>query len=231
MKVMKKPQPDSAEPVKLPPDWPRIRFTASLTIYGAAIGAAVVLVNLLSQQAEFLEGPQRLTSGRTLLLGFSGALAGISITAPFAFWIFGSRPSFATTRAREARALLVWLALGICYGIAFFIVMGAVFLPTGSHFLDFFTGTNSIVDIYAKSLNLITGRAVTFAFVFGVRFIFTGLLGGAVFAVGAWIIDRFSNSADPTTARYGGWAAAAALSIAVIALATLAPEEALARLG
>jgi hypothetical protein len=219
------------ETTTLPRDWARLRFTASVSLYGAALGAALVNVSLLSQQTELVGDPERLSLGLSLVYGTAGALAGLTITAPFAFWTFGARPTFATTRARRPRTFLVWLALGLGYGIAFPLALGAFFLPASANFLDFFEGMMSLPSMLVRSLDLVTGRAAAFVFVFGIRFMFTGLAGGAVFGVGGWIIDRFSTSADPTTARYGAWAITLVLSALVIITAAFAPELALAKLG
>ena len=229
--VIRELETTTQETIALPRDWARIRFTASVTLYGAALGAAVVTVNLLSQQADLIGDPERLSLGRSLVLGTGGALAGLTITAPFAFWTFGARPTFAATRARQPRTFLVWLVLGLCYGIAFPLALGAFFLPTSANFLDFFTGGMSLPAMWVRSIDLVTGRGAAFAFLFGIRFMFTGLAGGVLFGAGGWIIDRFSTSADPTTARYGAWATALVLSTLVIITAAFAPELALTKLG
>ena len=211
-------------------DWERLRFAACVSIYGAAIGAAAILVNLLSH-TEVLEIPQHLPLGRSLLLGITGALAGVVITWPVAYWIYGSVRVFARKKEREARSIQFWIVLGITYGLVYSLVMGAYFLPTASDLMRFGDGELTLSELGIKYLNVTAGRWVVLAHVLGMRLLFTGIVAGLIFGPGAWAINRFSTSANPPTARYGSWALALGLAGAIIAAAAFAPEESLARFG
>ena len=211
-------------------DWERLRFAACVSIYGAAIGAAAILVNLLSH-TEALEIPQHLPLGRSLLLGITGALAGVAITLPVAYWIYGGVRVFARKKEREARGIRTWVVLGIGFGFVYSLVMGAYFLSTSADLMRFSDGELTLSELGIRYLDVTAGRWVVLAHVLGMRLLFTGFVAGLLFGPGAWAINRFSTSADPSTARYGSWVIALALAGMVITVAAFAPETTLARFG
>ena len=186
-----------------PRDTRRVRFAASIAVYGGAIGAAAILVNFLSQ-VDVYQAPERLALGPSAMFAISGFLAGGMITWPTAFWIYGGL-GFFYPKLRESRSLLVWGLLGFCYGVLFPLVMGALFLPVTLVFVDFANGLVSVPGLLTRFIDLATGLWAAVAFTFGFRLFFTGLMAGGLFGVGAWIIDNFNTSADPMTAKYGAW--------------------------
>ena len=212
-----------------PVDWPRIRFAACLAVYGAAIGAAAVLVNFLSQ-GDPLEVPQHMPFGPALLFSSAAALAGIVITGPVSYWLYGQAPVFYANKYREPRSFLVWTALGLGYGLLFPLLMGAYFLPMSFRFLDFVNGILNVPELVSSGIDLVL-MSPFFSVILGFQLFFTGLIAGVLFGVGAWVIDRFNTSADPATARYGTWAMALALSAIVIAIVAFGPVSTLSRLG
>ena len=219
------------EPGAAPTDWSRIRFAACVALYGSALGAAAVLVNFLSQDISPVYDTERMSLARSLVFATGGALAGIVVTAPAAYWLYGSRRTF-STRRRKSRGFFVWAVLGAGYGFVFPLVMGGFFLPFSGYILDWSNGILSVPDILIENFDLITGRWIPLALVFGAgRLFFTSLIAGAVFWPGAWLIDKFNASAHPATARYGSWAMAVGLSGLVIAFAAFAPELTLSKLG
>ncbi len=215
--------------------WSRIRFAACVAIYGGALGTMAALVNFLSHDVpphlSHLYDPERMSLSRSLVFGTGGALAGIVVTAPAAYWLHGGRRTF-SNRSRKSRGFFTWAVLGVGYGLAFPLVMGGLFLPLSGFFLDWTNGILSVPDVLVKNFDLFTGRGFTLALIFGVgRLFFTGLIAGTVFWPGAWLIDRFNASAHPWTARFGTWAMAGVLSGLVIAFVALAPELTLSKLG
>ena len=210
----------------MPTDWPRIRFAASIAIYGAALGAASIIVNFLSQSND----PRHMGLGASLLFGTGGAVAGTIITLPFAFLLYGS-PGRLLIRKRESRNLLMWIALGLGYGFFFPMVMGGFFLPMNNIFLDFGNGVLSVPNVSTKVLDLSTGLWPALAIFLGYRIFFTGIIAGVLFAPGAWVIDKVNASADPITARYGAWVVAGGLAALILAFAAFVPETTLAKLG
>ena len=211
-------------------DWPRIRFAVALALYGGTLGAAVILVNFLTRFEDF-EVAQHLSFGASLLFGTGGALAGVAVAGPLAYLIFGGLPKFYRSRhRRRPRSLMTWLTLGFGFGVMLPIVMGAVFLPTAQHVEGFLAGIVSVPGLLTKSVDLI-GLFFSFAVILGFRLLVTGILAGGLFAVGGWAIDRLNLSEDPTTAKYGTWAMAAILSVAVMTVVALGSESFLGRLG
>ena len=210
-------------------DWPRVRFAACVAIYGAAIGIATVLVNFLAR-ADAIDIPQHLPFWTSLLFSSAAALAGIAITGPIAYWVYGTRHVFSKVEAREPRNLIVWAVLGFGYGIVFPLLMGAYFLPISFYFHDFAIGLTSAPQLMSRAFDVVLIWPVL-ALVFGSGLFFTGLIAGALFGGGGWIIDRFNASADPATAKYGTWIMAVVLSVGVVSMVAVVPEATLARLG
>lgn len=210
-------------------DWPRIRFAATLTLYGAALGAAAIIINFLSQTPGTDE-PRHMPFALSFMFGVYGAMAGGLITGPTVYWMYGGIGYF-YVKVREPRGFIIWSFLGFCYGIVFLLVMGGVFLPVGALLANFYDGLVSIPGLVNQAIDLLTARWAPLALVLGFRLFFTGLLAGGLFALGAWVIDRFNTSEDAATARYGPWAIALALSISVIAASIFGPVELLAKLG
>ena len=210
-------------------DWLRVRFVICVAIYGAAIGVATILVNFLVR-ADAISLPQHRPLWTSLLFSGAAAVAGITITGPAAYWIFGTRHVFSTVEKRKPRSLIVWIVLGFGYGIAFPLLMGAYFLPLSFYFHDFASGLTSAPQLVSRVFDVVLIWPVL-ALVFGNGLFFTGLIAGALFGSGGWIIDRFNASTSLTTAKYGTWIMSMLLSIAVIATVIVVPETILARLG
>ncbi len=216
-------------PESAPLDWPRLRFAISLTIYGAALGTATVLVNFLAQ-FDYFDVPERMPIGQLLLFGAGGAISGLLITGPFAYWVYGVKPTFSKV-GRQARRLWVWLLVGMVYALAFPLVMGGIFLPFGQYFLLFFNSVMGVPQLLVKIFDLFTGVWFSLAFLNGFKIIFTGMVAGALFGPGAWVIDKFNASVDPSTAKYGAWVVASGLSVVLLAFVIFGPQSFLAQLG
>ncbi len=212
-----------------PLDWPRIRFAISLAIYGSALGIAVTFTNLLTQ-FEYFEVPERLPLGQAVLFGTAGLLAGALLCFPFAYLIYGVRPTF-SEKGRQPRRLWAWLAIGLAYGMFFPMLLGGIFLPFSQYLMLFFTSIISVPQLIVKIFDLFSITWYSLAIVNGFKLIYTGIVGGILFGPGAWVIDRFNTSADPTTARYGAWVVSIAFAIIVIAFVQLAPTSLLNQIG
>jgi hypothetical protein len=227
--LLTRPQLLDPESAAATTDWPRIRFSATLTLYGAAIGAAAIIVNFLSQTPSSFE-PQHMPFTLSFMFGAYGAMAGGLITGPIVYWIYGGI-GFFYARKRRPRGILIWSFLGFGYGIVFLLIMGGFFLPVGALLTDFYDGLVSVPGLLSQAVDIVTARWAPLALVLGFRLFFTGLLAGGVFAVGAWVIDRFNASEDSATATYGPWAVALAQSVSVIAISIFGPVDVLAKLG
>ena len=208
---------------------PRLRFAATTAVYGAAIGAFAVIVNFLSQ-TQFPFEAQHMTLGRTAIFSLAGALGGLLITAPFAFWLHGGDLTLFPERTREPLGFWPWISLGLGYGLIFPFLMGSYVLPFTFNIIDFANGFISANQLISINIDTVL-RGPAYAVVLGTRLLFTALIAGAMFGAGGWVIDRFHSSSDEATARYGTWAVALALAVAVFAVLAIVPESALANLG
>ncbi len=224
------PPTEKAAEFQLPStDWTRLRFALGIGIYSGALGTATVLVNFLAQIRipEILDRPPMLQS---LLFGSSGALSGFLITAPIAYWLFGGIHVFTREIRRQSRSLRAWFLLSVAYGLTLPIVVGAFLLPVAFNLHDFSDGRITVPELSLKSVEILI-LAPSVGLILGLRMFFTGIVAALLFWPGAWLIDRFTVSEDATTARYGPWVVALALSLAVLAIASFAPVSLLARFG
>ena len=209
-------------------DWPRIRFTICVSIYGAAVGALTVIVNGFAQTQRAIEV---LPLGEALLFGGSGALASVMLTAPATWWLYGGVPRYAATKKRYPRKFLTWFLIGIGYSFMFPFILGGYAYEMAFRLLAFYNGIISVPEIMEGTVDQVILSAFK-AFILGFDFFFTGVkLAGPLFVPGAWIIDRFAGSDHPETARYAPWVLAVALSAAIIFLMLIVPPAALAKFG
>ena len=219
----------STEDMSTGTDWIRLRFAICITIFGGTVGITTVLVNHLAR-IEFPDVVQRLTLWDTLVFGTAGFLGSALIAAPCAYWLFGPLPIFLARKKRETRGFRKWVVLGVTFGLLFPFVTGAVFIPVGFNLVDFGNGLLTIPEILSKSLDLVV-FAPSVGLLLGIRIVFTGMIATVVFAPGAWMIDRFNLSDDPTTAKYGTWAVTVVVSLGLIVFMAIAPEQFLSSLG
>jgi hypothetical protein len=197
-------------------------------LYGGAIGAGAVIVNLLAD-FQYPDIPEHMPLGRSLLRGGAGALSGLILTGTTAYMIYsGNRSVY--KRGPRPRGIVTWFVLGLAFGVVFPLFTGGIFIPLSTFFLDFGTGIVSVPGMLYKSLDLLL-EWPSLGALYGFRLMFSGIIGGVLFIPGAWVIDRLNLSEDPTTARYGSWAVALALSVTIIAIVAFGPEATLAKLG
>ena len=210
-------------------DWARWRFAAALALYAAALGAATIIVNFLTQ-FEGIDELEKITFGQGVLFGLGGALAGMVLAGPFGFWVYGARATF-TDRRREPRKIWVWFFIGGCFTLFYSLIMGGFFLPTSQYFYLFFSSIYSVPNLFAKIFDLLTGVFVSLAVLNSFKLLYTAATAGALFGPGAWLIDRFSTSSHLPTTRYAPFVTASVIGLIVIGLAIFAPADLLVRLG
>ncbi len=210
-------------------DWERIRFTASIAIFGAIVGASTLLVNLLSRAIPPAI-PEHLPVSQSLYFGILSALVSVLVIVPGAWFIYGGRPTFSSQRNRGPRSLMKWLYYGFLYGGIHMLVLGALFLPMANLWFSFIHSQIDFLQfLYTASDNLF--MAPYLSITVGLQLLFTSILFMAVFGAGAALIDRINASEDPKTALIGAWTASIILSVALMAFVLLAPEKTLASLG
>lgn len=210
-------------------DWERVRFTASLAIYGAIVGASTILVNLLSRAIP-PQVPEHLSVSQSFYFGSLSALVSILIIVPGAWFIYGGRPTFFSERDRGPRSLPKWLFFGSLYGGIHMLLFGGLFLPMANLWFSFIHSQIDFLQfLFTASDNLFMSPYLSVTV--GLQLLFTSMLSIVVFGAGAALIDRVNASEDPKTALIGAWTASIILSVALIVFVMLVPEKTLATLG
>ena len=206
-------------------DWARIRFGLGIGILAAGIGAAIMVITLLSQfdQFEGIGDIERVTPGQSFLFGLAGGISGFLVGGPFAYWLYGARPTF-SRHGRRARNIGIWFLLGIAYMLFYAFLTGGIFLPAAQYFFLFLSSAISVPNIVGLFFDLLVPLWLTLGAGNGLRIIFLSAIGGALFAPCAWGVDKLSTSRRPATSKYGPISFAALIALAVIAFAAYGPE-------
>ena len=205
--------------------WRRAGYSASLGLLGAAVGAAIILINFLSRIPVYVE-PEHVRETPLMLAAAAGAVGGMCIAMAVGYVVHGDS-IFASTR-RQALDAWWWLLLGFCFGIAHPLLAGGLCLPVADLAYAAYLGIVSPLQFLNASIDLLLlapWRAVTS----GTSFIFTGIVAGLIFGVCAVLVDRASVSRSRPTAM--AWIASTALSAMVVGVAAFGPPALLARIG
>ena len=210
-------------PIKLEGITPRrLRLVVSVGLYGGALGGAALLINFLAR-TDPPHVPEHMPADATILLSGGAALVCAIVSALMTLWMTNPQ------ERERARGIIVWLLAGFGFGILSPVFTGAV-LPLAMMFLATANGDLPASDFLVHAVSALL-QAPSFAFTHGVFGLFTGLLAGALFAVGAWLVDKAAHSSIPRVAAYAPYALAISLSILVYGFAAFGPPETLARFG
>ncbi len=198
----------------------RIRLTASVALYGAALGSAAILISIIARTDKFDEA-QHLELVPGLISAITGALAA-TLIAPLAIYHLRNN-------ADESGGILLWLVLGLGFGVASSFVTGGLF-PLNVVFITFAEDDIKLSEL--PSL-VVEGafQGIRSFFIEGALAIYTWFLAGALFGTGAWIIDKLNASANPVASKYGTWVVALSLGLTIVAFAVLGPPETLRKFG
>ena len=191
-----------------------------LAIYGGSLGAASLLVNLLSR-TKYPNIPEHMTLAPTLLMSGGAFVVCAALGGLIAYW--------SSTRESELRNIIMWLLLGFGFGVLSPIVTGGT-LPLSLIFVELEAGILSAGEVPVRLSNGLF-HIPRFAFTHGVFGLFTGFIAGALFGIGALLMSTMRESAGGAVAKYGPYALAIALSILFYAISTLGPAPTLAKLG
>lgn len=205
-----------------PTDWRRLRFVALIAVYGSALGAAAVIVNLLSR-TPFLDEPEHLGFGAGLIIYGGGAMTGIFVGA-----LVAAAVQF--EGHRWPLGIRLWLIFGLVYGLVFALSLAGFFAPLSNLVLDFYQGHLDPIEV----LQALSNIAISWPFraiIDSALLLYSAAGAGLLFGTGAWVIDRVHTSTHPTTSRYGSWGISLLLGLAVLFFALLAPPTLLARFG
>ena len=210
--------------------WPRWRFAASLGLYGAALGAFVVVTNVVGLTSKFAVDADALPPDDILYFMAVGGLTGLVIAGLAGYLINRSSRAFVSSVPRHALGILPWAAIGAVYWVAFSLLLGGVMLPQANVVLAYVDGAIPFVDFVGFTLDTIFG--VPFRMVSeGGRFMYTAISAGLLFAIGGWLIDRLAASANEYVARYGAPLLAVLLSAVVITCVLVLPPSVLWHIG
>ena len=196
-------------------------LTATITAFGAALGAASVPIALLARPDPRLTVPEHMTLAPTVYLSIAGAIAGALLTWP----IVRKLPDM----VGEHRGWVIWLIFGIFFGL-FIPFMTGVLLPFAVVFLNVQLDVIRFRDVPTELLSS-AFRAPLQAFVYGVLSIYTGAIAGIIFGVGGYAIDELGHSENALVHKYARWTIALAVGTLSIAFAVWAPASTVAKFG
>ena len=200
----------------------RVRLVVCLGLYGGMLGGGALLVNLLSR-TKFPQTPEHLSvestvfmsGGAALVCALLGGLIGVIISK------YGER--------ERSHNILVWLALGFMFGVFSPVITGAS-IPVSGAFMSLNQGVFSLGDLPIEFVESLL-HAPSFAFTHGVFGLFTGLLAGTLFGIGAAAIDWTNYLSHRVVSTFAPFAIALSLGVLFYSIAAFGPAESLAKLG
>ena len=200
----------------------RIRLVICLSLYGGTLGGAALLVHFLAF-TEYPKDPEHLTFIATVFLSGGAALICAIFVSVFALWL-------TTLRDREdSHGVLTWLAIGFGFGVLSPVVTG-LGLTISTLFLHLSINVIRAGELPMAMLSAVM-RAPSIAVTHAVFSLYTGLLAGALFGCGAWVLDRANYSTNPRISAYAPYLLALLLSILFYSIAAFGPPDSLAKLG
>ena|GEM_PF-1395781 len=213
-----------------PTDWARWRFAASTGLYGAALGAAVTVTNVVGQTSKFAPSADRLPLTGFLYFAVAGGIAGLLIAGAVGYFMGSSPPVFKFTKPRSPLGYVEWAGIGVGYWFAFAVIVGGAVLPEANVFRAYVNGAISLFDVVGFSIDNVFAFPLRIA-TEGTQFMFTAIPAGIAFGLGGWLLDRFATSGDKTTSSYGPLLLAAAFAGIVMAGLLFLPEPILWQIG
>ena len=209
---------------------PRWRFAASLGLFGAALGGAVVITNVVGLTSKFSVDADALPPDDVVYFMLVGGVTGLVIAGFIGFLINRSTRAFESSTPRHALGILPWAAIGATYWVVFSLLLGGVALPQANVVMAYVDGAIPFVDFLGFSLDTVFG--IPFRMVSeGGQFMYTAISAALLFAVGGWAIDRLAALSNAQAARYGPPLLAIGLSATVVALLLVLPPSVLWHIG
>ncbi len=198
-------------------------FACCLSLYGGAIGSAALIITLVAQSAaaNYPQEPNHISVGSYLILSVGAIAIGAIISGLWAYWV--------GQRSKRPHHIILWLVFGFAFGILLPILTGFT-IPTTITLLQL-ANADTLPGGALRAIADAVFQGIPFAFVYGTLGIFTGMLAGTMFGLGAWVIDMANASDRPHISRYGSLAMSVTLSVAVVAFAAFGPPTFLAKLG
>ena len=202
------------ESAPLPDYKRRRRLTASVTLLGCMIGAAAVLVSIMGQTSQYDEA-SHMPALPTAFFMAAGSLAALIIT-PFAIY-------HVRDNADHAANPLIWIGLGIGFGITWAFLEGAL-TPLTLTLLSYAENQAAQSTLASQIIDSILGGIRSF-FVQGALMIVTGLLFGVIFCLGGFAIDVLNARQTVRLSSIGPWAVSIGLGTAILAFSLFGPPE------
>jgi len=200
--------------VSIPDPVRRKRLAASVTLLGCMLGAAINLVSVMTQTDQYQEA-SHLSALPTVFFAALGMLTALIITPLTIYHI--------RDNADRAANPLVWIGLGIGFGLAVSFLSGAL-TPLNLTLLSFAEGQASQATLASQIIDAILSGVRSF-FVQGALMAVTALIGGVFFCLGGVAIDNLNARQAVRLSSIGPWAVSIGLGISVLAFSLLGPPE------
>ena len=198
----------------------RVRLTVSVSLYAAALGSAAILISIMARTGQWEEAAH-LTWIPGLISAITGAIAATVVT-PLAIYHLRQH-------ADDSASILLWLLLGIGFAVGAGFVTGAL-VPLNVVFITFAEGDIKLGELPSLIVEGVFQGIRSF-FIDGALSIYTWLIAGVLFGVGAWIIDKLNTFSNPVVAKYGPLVLAISMGITIVAIAAFGPPETLRKFG
>ncbi len=181
---------------------------------GCALSVAAVHLQLISR-IPWYEDAYHLDFWPAVFFSLSGVAAAL-LVLPWA--VFHMRD-----RAHLPANPLIWLGLGLWFGVSTAFVTGGL-SPMTRVFLAVAEKRMTLGEMPSFMLDAVLIGFKDF-FVQGAIAVPGGLIAGAIFAVGGFAIDRLNASSDDRISTFAPWIAATVISTAVLLFALAGPPE------
>ena len=194
-----------------------------MSVYGGALGVFALVISLVARTKLRPPDydPQHLEPTIALFLSGAGFVAGGLVIWTLTAWL--------VQRAEHPQHPLAWPGIGVGYAIIVPFLTGAL-APVSLVFLNATVGITETPDVVTGLADSVF-RAPRIAFEYGALSLGPTALAAALFAVGAWVIDRANAYPSIAVSRYGAYGVTIGLSVVTVGFVSLAPAATLYKLG
>lgn len=194
----------------------RWRLIASVTLLAVLLAVSVEHVYLISR-TPWYEPAFHLAQWSGVWYS-AAAVAGVLVTVPVSVYLLRERPEIPAN-------LWLWVPMGVGFGIFVPLATG-FFTPLATLMIDWSIGNIPTWDLPPWIIDRLL-RGFFSTFVDGAPEVPYGLVGGAIFAVAGYAIDRLNSNSDPRIAFAGPFAVAIAAGLPILLFALQGPPETL----
>lgn len=198
----------------------RTRLTTTTTVLGCMLGAATILVSVITQTDPFQQA-RHLSVLPSAFFSAAGVLSALIITPLTIYHVRDNASRVGTPQT--------WIGLGLGFGIAHSFIAGAL-LPLTLTLLSLTEGSAGQASIASQVIDAVFGGIRAF-FIQGAIIVSTGLLAGMFFGIGGFVIDKLNSRESPYLSRIGPWVVSIVLGISVLGFCMYGPPEFLRSFG